>query len=96
MRTLAWLAALTASLSLAQTSAVGSDDLTRGVNLLPGSSAWSDEATSIVYNPAALGRVGSFNGWYLHEHSNARRMENDGVFLSGAVANMVGMGLSFQ
>lgn len=96
MRTLAWLAALTASLSLAQTSAVGSDDLTRGVNLLPGSSAWSDEATSIVYNPAALGRVGRFNGWYLHEHSNARRMENDGVFLSGAVANMVGMGLSFQ
>ena len=47
---------------LAQTSAVGSTDPTRGTTLLPGSSAWADEATSLVYNPAGLNHVGKFNG----------------------------------
>jgi hypothetical protein len=91
-----WVAVLFSSLSLAQTSAVGGVDLSRGTTLLPGSSAWTDEATSLVYNPAGLGRVGRFNAWYLHERSNVRIQDNDGVWLASSIGDVVGLGVGFE
>ncbi len=97
MRSPTWLVAvLFSSLSLAQTSAVGGVDLSRGTTLLPGSSAWTDEATSLVYNPAGLGRVGRFNAWYLHERSNVRIQDNDGVWLASSLGDVVGLGVGFE
>ncbi len=87
---------LSACLTLAQTNSVGTTDPTRGINTLPGSAAWSDEATSLVYNPAGLGRVGRFNAWYLHERSNTRSMNNNAVWLATSIGDFVGLGLSFQ
>lgn len=87
------LAATTAS---AQTAAIGGNDPSRGTTLLPGSSAWSDEATSLVYNPAGLGRVGRLNAWYVHERSNVRPQDNDGLWLATSFGELVGLGLSFQ
>lgn len=90
------LAGLISSIALAQTAAVGGTDLSRGTTQLPGSSAWSEEATSLVYNPAGLGRVGRFNAWYLHERSNVRIMDNDGVWLASSIGDLVGVGLGFE
>jgi protease-4 len=89
------LALLTSSL-LAQTAAVGNTDLSRGTNLLPNSVAFTDEATSLAYNPAGLGRVGTFNGWYVHEQANVRRQVNDGFWLATSIGNLVGLGVSFE
>lgn len=96
MRSSAWLVVVLSSLAVAQTNAVGTDDPTRGTTVLPGSAAFSDEATSLVYNPAGLGRVGRFNAWYLHERSNTRNLNNHGVWLATSIGDMVGFGVSFQ
>lgn len=97
MRTrLSLLLPLLASSALAQTATVGTSDPSRGTTLLPGSSAWSDEATSLVYNPAGLGRVGRLNGWYVHERSNVRPQDNDGLWLATSFGDVVGLGVSFQ
>jgi protease-4 len=80
----------------AQTAAVSSADLSRGTTLLPGSSAWADEATAAVYNPAGLARVGGFNAWYLHERSNTRSLDNDALFLAAGLGDIAGLGLSFE
>lgn len=96
MRSFAWLVVLLAGVSFAQTSSVGTSDPTRGTNVLPGSAAWSDEATSLVYNPAGLGRVGRFNAWYVHERSNTRQMNNNAVFMATSLGDFVGLGVSFQ
>jgi protease-4 len=90
------LGALVAAAAFAQTAAIGGTDLSRGTTLLPGSSAWSDEATSLVYNPAGLGRAGSLNAWFVHERSNVRRMDNDGLWLASGVAGLVGLGVGFE
>lgn len=87
---------LIASTAAAQTAAVGGVDLSRGTTLLPGSAAWSDEATSLVFNPAGLGRVGKFNAWYVHESSRARSQDNDGLWLSSSVGDLVGLGVGFE
>lgn len=96
MRLLAAASLLAASVVFAQTAQVGGTDLSRGTNLLPGSTAWTDEATSIVYNPAGLGRVGRFNAWYVHERSNVRIMDNDGVWAATSVGDVIGLGLGLE
>lgn len=96
MRSLLLIALLSASLGLAQTAAVGGSDLSRGTTLLPGSAAWSDEATSLIYNPAGLGRAGRFNAWYLHERSNVRVQDNDGLWLATGLGDVFGLGLGFE
>ncbi len=88
--------ALLASAAAAQTAAVDGTDFSRGTTLLPGSAAWSDEATSLVYNPAGLGRAGRLNAWYLHERSNARNLDNDGLWLASGIGDVVGLGLGFE
>ena len=90
------LLSLLAATALAQTAAIGGADPSRGTTLLPGSSAWSDEATSLVYNPAGLGRVGRVNAWYVHERSNVRPQDNDGLWLATSLGDLVGLGVSFQ
>ncbi len=87
---------LLAGLASAQTAAVGGVDLSRGTTQLPGSAAWSDEATSLVYNPAGLGRVGRLNAWYLHERSNVRSQDNDGVWFASSIGDLVGLGVGFE
>jgi protease-4 len=96
MRLVTAVALLSASIAAAQSAAVGSVDPSRGTTMLPGSAAFSDEATSLVYNPAGLGRVGRLNGWYLHERSNTRAQDNDAVFLATSFADWVGLGLGAQ
>ncbi len=88
--------ALVACPAFAQTAVLSGTDPSRGTTLLPGSSAWSDEATSMVYNPAGLGRVGRLNAWYVHERSNIRPQDNDGLWFATSIADMVGLGVSFQ
>ncbi|MDP1828214.1 MAG: signal peptide peptidase SppA [Archangium sp.] len=90
------LLALVSGTVLAQTAAVGGSDPSRGTTLLPGSSAWSDEATSLVYNPAGLGRVGRLNAWYVHERSNVRPQDNDGLWFATSIGDLIGLGVSFQ
>ena len=90
------LLALLSTTAFAQTAAVGGVDPSRGTTLLPASSAWSDEATSLVYNPAGLGRVGRLNAWYVHERSNVRPQDNDGLWFATSIGDMVGLGVSFQ
>lgn len=82
--------------ALAQTSAISSADLSRGTTLLPGSSAWADEATAVVYNPAGLAHVGAFNAWYVHERSNTRSLDNDGLYFATSLGDAAGMGLAFE
>ncbi|MFO0593830.1 MAG: signal peptide peptidase SppA [Myxococcaceae bacterium] len=96
MRSLLAALTLAAPLALAQTAAVGGTDLSRGVTLLPGSAAFTNEATSLVYNPAGLGRVGRLNVWYAHERSNVRILDNDGVWLATSIGDMGGIGLGFE
>ena len=96
MRFLHAFAGLLAATSLAQSAAVGSTNLSRGATLLPASAAFSDEATSLVYNPAGLSRAGRLNGWYLHEHSLTRAHDADAVFLATTIADWVGLGLGAQ
>ncbi|MEW5741827.1 MAG: signal peptide peptidase SppA [Myxococcota bacterium] len=84
------------STALAQTSAVSGSDLSRGTTLLPGSSAFADEATATVYNPAGLAHVGAFNAWYIHERSNTRSMDNDALFFALGGGDAAGLGLSFE
>lgn len=95
MRALA-LACCLSSVALAQTAAVGSSDLSRGTTLLPGSTAFSDEATSLVYNPAGLTRAGRLNAWYLHERSNTRGLNNDSLFLASALNEMAAIGFAAE
>jgi protease-4 len=95
-RTTLLVTLLLAGFASGQTSAVGGSDLSRGTTQLPGSSAFSDEATSLVLNPAGLGRVGRFNGWYLHERSNVRVQDNDGLWLSSSLGDVVGLGVGFE
>ncbi len=90
------LVVLVASTALAQTAALTGADPSRGTTMLPGSSAWADEATSMVYNPAGLGRSGRFNAWYVHERSNIRPQDNDGLWFSTGIGDLVGLGISFQ
>lgn len=85
-----------ASSALAQTAAVTTSDLSRGTTLLPGSSAFADEATAVIYNPAGLAHVGTFNAWYLHERSNTRSMDNDALFFALGGGDASGLGLSFE
>lgn len=85
-----------AASSLAQTAATDSFDLSRGVTLLPGSAAFADEATALVYNPAGLSRAGALNAWYVHERSNARGLDNDGVYLASSIGNVVGLGFGVE
>ncbi|MBL8912883.1 MAG: signal peptide peptidase SppA [Archangium sp.] len=84
------------TLAFAQTAAVGGGDVSRGTTQLPSSSAFASEATALTLNPAGLGRVGRLNAWYLHERSNVRIMDNDGVWFATSVADMVGLGLGFE
>lgn len=90
------IVALVASSALAQTAALTGADPSRGTTLLPASSAWADEATAMVYNPAGLGRAGRLNAWYVHERSNIRPQDNDGLWFATGIADLVGLGLSFQ
>ena len=90
------LLAVLSSTAFAQTAVIGGADPSRGTTLLPGSSAWSDEATSLVYNPAGLGRAGRLNAWYVHERSNVRPQDNDGLWFATGIGELVGLGVSFQ
>jgi protease-4 len=85
-----------ATSALGQTSAVSGADLSRGTTLLPGSSAFADEATAPIYNPAGLAHVGAINAWYIHERSNTRSMDNDALFFALGAADTAGLGLSFE
>lgn len=96
MRHLAAAICVASLTAVAQTAAVGGADLSRGTTQLPSSSAWSDEATSLTLNPAGLGRVGRLNAWYLHERSNVRVMDNDGLWLATSVGDVLGLGLGFE
>jgi protease IV len=96
MRALSVSLTLLACAAFAQTAAVDSDDLSRGTTLLPGSSAWSDEATSLIYNPAGLTFSGRANAWYVHERSNSRGQNNDSVFLSTSLFDTVGLGAGVE
>jgi protease-4 len=96
MRELTAVVAFAAWSALAQTAAVDSADLSRGTTLLPSSTAFSDEATSLVYNPAGLTRTGRFNAWYVHERSNTRGLNADSVFAAAAVADLFGIGLASE
>ena len=87
---------LLATASLAQSSAVGSTDLSRGLTMLPGSAAFSDEATSLVFNPAGLSRAGRLNGWYFHEHSLTRALDADAFYVATSIADWVGLGLGAE
>ncbi len=95
-RSLVSLAVLVPLTALAQSASIGGNDLSRGTNLLPSSAAWSDEATSLVYNPAGLGRVGRLNAWYVHEKSNVRSQVNDGVWVATSFADVFGLGVGFE
>ncbi len=90
------LAVLVGSTVLAQTAQVSTSDPSRGTTLMPNSVAFTDEATSLVYNPAGLGRVGQFNAVLLHEHSNTRALQNTGLWLGSSVTDMVGVGVGFE
>jgi len=92
----ALLSAVLASAALAQTAAVTTADLSRGTTLLPGSSAFADEATASTYNPAGLSHVGAFNAWYVHERSNTRSLDNDALFFAAGAGDAAGFGLSFE
>jgi protease-4 len=92
--TLALWLALLAVPALAQPVAVGGDDLSRGTTLAPGGVATTDEATSLIYNPAGLGRSGRFNAWYVHERSNARGQDNDSLFASVSAMGAIGLGVA--
>lgn len=97
MRTrLALLVAFVSFPALAQTSAVDGSDLSRGTTLLPASSAFADEATAVVYNPAGLAHAGPFNAWYVHERSNARGMDNDGLYFAASAGEVAALGLAFE
>jgi protease-4 len=97
MPRLSALLALTgASLALAQTAEVSTTDLSRGTTLPPASTAFSDDATSLVFNPAALSRVGRFSAVYAHERSNTRSQNNDGLWLATSFSELVGLGFSWE
>lgn len=96
MMRLGLLAVLFGSTVLAQTAQVSTNDLSRGTTLMPNSVAFTDEATSLVYNPAGLGRVGQFSAVLLHEHSNTRSMQNTGLWLGASITDMVGVGIGFE
>lgn len=88
------LTSLVACSALAQTAAVDSTDLSRGTTLLPGSSAWADEATALIYNPAGLTYSGRGNAWYVHERSNTRGLNADSAFVSTSVFDLgIGVGV---
>jgi len=96
MMRLGLLAVCLSSSVLAQTSAVSTTDLSRGVTLLPNSVSFSDEATSLVYNPAGLGRVGTFNAIFVHDHSNTRALQSSGIWVGTSLGDMLGLGLGFE
>ena len=89
-------ALLFASSALAQTGALASGDPSRGVTLLPESMAFADEATALTYNPAGLGRVGSFSAVVVHERSQTRRLAGTGVFGAFSLGDLLGLGLGFE
>ncbi len=89
------LTGLVACTALGQTAAVDSSDLSRGTTLLPGSSAWADEATALIYNPAGLSHSGRGNAWYLHERSNTRGLNADSLFVSTSLFD-VGLGVGVE
>lgn len=96
MRALIAVVGLAAATAVAQSSAVGTSDPSRGLTLLPTSSAFSDEATSLTANPAGLSRAGQLNGWYLHERSGTRALDADALFVATSVGDWVGLGLGGQ
>lgn len=96
MNQLAVLVGLLSSTVFAQTAVVSTNDLSRGTTLLPNSVAFSDEATSLVYNPAGLGRVGLLNAVLMHEHSNTRSMQNTGLWLGSSLNGLFGVGVGFE
>jgi protease-4 len=85
-----------ASSSVAQTVNLTSADFSRSVTLLPDSLAFADEATAITYNPAGLGRVGSWNAVYVHERSQTRQLVGNALFGAVALGDWGGLGLALQ
>ena len=92
---LLWLSLCT-SAAFAQTASLGTQDLSRGATLLPGSAALTDEPTSLVYNPAGLRHVQGPSLIYLHERSNSRSLDSDGVWAAATIADTVGVGASLE
>jgi protease IV len=86
---------LLSQIAIAQTATVATNDVSRGVNLLPVSTAFNDEATSISRNPAGLSRTGSFNLWYVHEKSNTRGLDADGIYAATSFGPLAA-GISFE
>ncbi len=80
----------------AQTAAIASADPSRGAALLPGSSAWADDATALVFNPAGLGRQGSLTALYQHTRQNIAPLDGDGLWLGTAIADNLGLGLGLE
>ncbi len=83
-------------LASAQTAAADSADLSRGTALLPSAAAWADEATALVYNPAGLAHAGALSAVYVHERSNARSLDNDGLWVSAVLFDVVGLAGSVE
>ncbi|MBL9038246.1 MAG: signal peptide peptidase SppA [Archangium sp.] len=87
------LALLVASTSLAQTAGVATDDVSRGTTQLPNSAAFVDDSTSLVLNPAGLGRTGVLTGVVIHERSNTRLLDATGAWVATSLGDFFGLGL---
>ncbi len=91
---------LSSSLAFAQVDAVVHADPTRGITLLPGSTAWADGSTASAYNPAGLAHTGMFELFYAHERSLARPVGvgsvGDGLYFGLNPFDFIGAGLSIE
>jgi protease-4 len=90
------LLSLSAPLALAQTVNLANGDLSRGVTLVPDALAFADEATALTYNPAGLGRVGSWSAVLVHERSQTRRLAGTGLFGAFSLGELVGLGVGLE
>ncbi len=87
---------LAPAIALGQTGTVAHSDLSRGVNLPPTSAAFVDDATATAINPGALTLTGDTQLFYAHERSLARGQVADGLYLSDALFETLGVGFSLE
>jgi protease IV len=90
------LLGLVSSSALAQVDATVHNDLSRGITLLPESTAYAGGATAPVYNPAGISHTGMGELFYAHERSLARGLTIDGLYGGINPLDIVGLGLSVE